>query len=101
MAALLNVYSAGEGAQVFYQSHKCPLHFYTATTKMIVMSKLEQKLLQHLEGVSQDSKPHCAAACDDLSGCTALAMTNAGNLRHLDADKEENKRGKKHPVQLL
>lgn len=36
-----------------------------------------------------------SAACDDLPGRTALAVTNAGNLWHLVADKEEKRSEKK------
>lgn len=47
------------------------------------------------EGVSQDGEPRRSAACDDLPGCTALAVTNAGNLWHLVADEEQKKKSEK------
>lgn len=67
------------------QNRQCPTHFCTATR-----SDLWTRSVRYpCEGVLQDGEPQCSAACDDLPGCTALAMTNAGNLWHLDADEEE------------
>ena len=56
--------------------HRCPIYFCAATNSDLQNQSERYPAREFCkEGESQRS-----AACDDLPGCTALAMTNAGQF---------------------